>query len=86
VLFMGLSLARDEFLWLLRHNDNPPLKGKNSKQLEEFYTDRYAACAATRLLLIPNFFSLLPPIFLLLLLFVSYSIFVLFVFTDKFLS
>ena len=37
---MGLSLARDEFLWLLRHHDNPPLKGKSGKQLEEFFTDR----------------------------------------------
>jgi len=33
---MGLCCARDEVLWLLRHNDNPPLhkaKGKSAEDL-----------------------------------------------------
>ncbi|XP_055377265.1 membrane-associated protein Hem [Condylostylus longicornis] len=36
VIFIGLCYARDEILWLLRHNDNPPLakgKGKASEDL-----------------------------------------------------
>ncbi|XP_017123049.1 LOW QUALITY PROTEIN: membrane-associated protein Hem [Drosophila gunungcola] len=35
-IFIGLCLARDEILWLLRHNDNPPLlknKGKSNEDL-----------------------------------------------------
>lgn len=33
---MGLSCAKDEIYWLLRHNDNPPLqkgKGKTTEDL-----------------------------------------------------
>lgn len=36
LIFVGLSFARDEILWLLRHNDNPPLakaKGKSTEDL-----------------------------------------------------
>ncbi|KAL5291184.1 NCKAP1 family protein [Megaselia abdita] len=35
-IFIGLCLARDELLWLLRHNDNPPIiknKGKAADDL-----------------------------------------------------
>lgn len=35
-VFIGLCLARDEILWLLRHSDNPPLtknKGKSTEDL-----------------------------------------------------
>jgi NCK-associated protein 1 len=35
-IFMALSLARDEFLWLLRHYDNPPPKKMNVWRQEEF--------------------------------------------------
>ncbi|GAB0101031.1 Membrane-associated protein Hem [Sergentomyia squamirostris] len=36
LIFIGLSFARDEVLWLLRHNDNPPIvkgKGKSTEDL-----------------------------------------------------
>nr|CAH7728492.1 unnamed protein product [Callosobruchus chinensis] len=36
MVFMGLCYARDEVLWLLRHNDNPPThktKGKSTEDL-----------------------------------------------------
>ncbi|XP_050438959.1 membrane-associated protein Hem [Adelges cooleyi] len=36
LIFIGLSFARDEICWLLRHSDNPPLqknKGKSSEDL-----------------------------------------------------
>lgn len=36
LIFIGLCYARDEILWLLRHNDNPPLvksKGKTTEDL-----------------------------------------------------
>lgn len=36
LIFIGLCFARDEILWLLRHNDNPPIvksKGKNPEDL-----------------------------------------------------
>ncbi|CAD7081544.1 unnamed protein product [Hermetia illucens] len=36
LVFIGLCLARDEILWLLRHSDNPPLvksKGKSTEDL-----------------------------------------------------
>uniref|UniRef100_A0A7G3APR1 Putative membrane-associated hematopoietic protein n=1 Tax=Lutzomyia longipalpis TaxID=7200 RepID=A0A7G3APR1_LUTLO len=36
LIFIGLSFARDEVLWLLRHNDNPPVmkgKGKATEDL-----------------------------------------------------
>ncbi|XP_018565798.1 membrane-associated protein Hem [Anoplophora glabripennis] len=36
MVFMGLCYARDEVLWLLRHNDNPPIhktKGKSTEDL-----------------------------------------------------
>uniref|UniRef100_A0A1B0GML4 Uncharacterized protein n=1 Tax=Phlebotomus papatasi TaxID=29031 RepID=A0A1B0GML4_PHLPP len=36
LIFIGLSFARDEVLWLLRHNDNPPIvkgKGKTTEDL-----------------------------------------------------
>lgn len=36
MIFMGLCYARDEVLWLLRHNDNPPQqkgKGKSTEDL-----------------------------------------------------
>ncbi|XP_014239900.1 membrane-associated protein Hem [Cimex lectularius] len=36
LIFMGLSFAKDEIYWLLRHNENPPLqkvKGKNTDDL-----------------------------------------------------
>ncbi|CAG9836304.1 unnamed protein product [Diabrotica balteata] len=36
MVFMGLCYARDEVLWLLRHNDNPPVhrtKGKSAEDL-----------------------------------------------------
>lgn len=35
-IFIGLCFARDEILWLLRHNDNPPIvksKGKSTEDL-----------------------------------------------------
>ena len=36
-VFMALSLARDEFLWLLRHHDNPPraVPKKAAPKMEE---------------------------------------------------
>ncbi|KAL9699226.1 hypothetical protein quinque_002667 [Culex quinquefasciatus] len=36
LIFIGLCYARDEILWLLRHNDNPPVvksKGKSTEDL-----------------------------------------------------
>lgn len=36
LIFIGLCYARDEILWLLRHNDNPPIlksKGKTTEDL-----------------------------------------------------
>uniref|UniRef100_A0A1Q3FXH3 Putative membrane-associated hematopoietic protein n=1 Tax=Culex tarsalis TaxID=7177 RepID=A0A1Q3FXH3_CULTA len=36
LIFIGLCYARDEILWLLRHNDNPPIvksKGKSTEDL-----------------------------------------------------
>ena len=32
---MGLSFARDEVSWLLRHHDNPPPRTNKSKSSEE---------------------------------------------------
>ena len=37
---MALSLARDEFQWLLRHYDNPPPKKANVKWHHEEFVDR----------------------------------------------
>lgn len=35
-VFIGLCYARDEILWLLRHNDNPPtIKSKSGKATED---------------------------------------------------
>lgn len=34
-VFMGLSFARDEVSWLLRHHDNPPPRTNKSKSSEE---------------------------------------------------
>ena len=39
-VFMGLSLARDEFNWLLRHYDNPPSKKMNVKSHMDELVDR----------------------------------------------
>ena len=39
-VFMALSLARDEFNWLLRHYDNPPPKKANMKWHPEEFVDR----------------------------------------------
>lgn len=39
-VFMGLSLARDEFNWLLRHYDNPPPKKMNVKLHMDELVDR----------------------------------------------
>ena len=39
-VFMGLSLARDEFNWLLRHYDNPPPKKMNVKWHMDELVDR----------------------------------------------
>ena len=39
-VFMALSLARDEFQWLLRHYDNPPPKKANVKWHHEEFVDR----------------------------------------------
>lgn len=35
MIFMGLCYARDEVLWLLRHNDNPPLQKVKGKTAED---------------------------------------------------
>nr|XP_022911596.1 membrane-associated protein Hem isoform X2 [Onthophagus taurus] len=35
MVFMGLCYARDEVLWLLRHNDNPPLQKNKGKSTED---------------------------------------------------
>ena len=40
-VFMGLSLARDEFNWLLRHYDNPPSKKMNVKSHMDELVDRW---------------------------------------------
>lgn len=37
---MALSLARDEFNWLLRHYENPPTKKINVKWHPEEFVDR----------------------------------------------
>ncbi|ELU15795.1 hypothetical protein CAPTEDRAFT_228503 [Capitella teleta] len=39
-VFMALSLARDEFLWLLRHYDNPPPKKISVRWHQEEFIDR----------------------------------------------
>ena len=39
-VFMALSLARDEFNWLLRHYDNPPPRKANVKWHHEEFVDR----------------------------------------------
>ncbi|KAK2153078.1 hypothetical protein LSH36_308g01013 [Paralvinella palmiformis] len=39
-VFIGLSLARDEFHWLLRHINNPPPKKANVKYHAEDFNDR----------------------------------------------
>ncbi|XP_035825856.1 membrane-associated protein Hem isoform X2 [Aplysia californica] len=39
-IFQGLSLARDEVLWLLRHVTNPPSKRHNVKMSPEDFYDR----------------------------------------------
>lgn len=35
MIFQGLSLARDEVLWLLRHSDNPPVVKSKGKSIED---------------------------------------------------
>uniref|UniRef100_A0A0V0G7U7 Putative membrane-associated hematopoietic protein n=1 Tax=Triatoma dimidiata TaxID=72491 RepID=A0A0V0G7U7_TRIDM len=35
LIFMGLSCAKDEIYWLLRHNDNPPLQKSKGKSTED---------------------------------------------------
>ncbi|KAF4526918.1 hypothetical protein B566_EDAN008361 [Ephemera danica] len=35
LIFIGLSCARDEVLWLLRHNDNPPQQKSKGKTAED---------------------------------------------------
>lgn len=35
MVFMGLSYARDEVYWLLRHNDNPPQQKSKGKSTED---------------------------------------------------
>lgn len=39
-VFQGLSMARDEIFWLLRHFDNPPSKRHNIKLSQEDFVDR----------------------------------------------
>ncbi|XP_076048024.1 nck associated protein 1 Hem isoform X3 [Oratosquilla oratoria] len=39
-VFMGLSFARDEVLWLLRHHENPPLQKVKSGKSAEDLVDR----------------------------------------------
>ena len=39
-VFMALSLARDEFSWILRHHDNPSPKKANVKHIAEDFVDR----------------------------------------------
>ncbi|XP_033752892.1 membrane-associated protein Hem-like isoform X5 [Pecten maximus] len=39
-VFQGLSIARDEIHWLLRHFDNPPSKKHNIKIAQEDFVDR----------------------------------------------
>lgn len=40
LVLMGLSHARDEVLWLLRHGDNPPIQGKGKGRGSEDLVDR----------------------------------------------
>jgi NCK-associated protein 1 len=40
MVFMGLCYARDEVLWLLRHNDNPPQQKNKGKSTEDL-VDRH---------------------------------------------
>ena len=40
-VLMALSLARDEFHWLLRHADNVPQKKPNAKASNEDFVDRF---------------------------------------------
>lgn len=40
MIFMGLCYARDEVLWLLRHNDNPPQQKNKGKSTEDL-VDRH---------------------------------------------
>lgn len=40
LVLMGLSHARDEILWLLRHGDNPPTQGKSKGRGGEDLVDR----------------------------------------------
>ena len=40
---MALSLARDEFCWILRHHDNPVPKKSNVKHVAEDFVDRYGS-------------------------------------------
>ncbi|KAJ8688113.1 hypothetical protein QAD02_023908 [Eretmocerus hayati] len=40
LVLMGLSHARDEVLWLLRHGDNPPIQGKGKGKASEDLVDR----------------------------------------------
>ncbi|XP_058791431.1 membrane-associated protein Hem isoform X2 [Phymastichus coffea] len=40
LVLMGLSHARDEVLWLLRHGDNPPAQGKAKTRRGEELVDR----------------------------------------------
>ncbi|XP_063219756.1 membrane-associated protein Hem [Bacillus rossius redtenbacheri] len=35
LIYIGLSFARDEVHWLLRHNDNPPLQKNKSRSAED---------------------------------------------------
>ena len=39
-VFMALSLARDEFSWILRHHDNPAPKKANVKHVIDDFVDR----------------------------------------------
>lgn len=39
-VFMGLSFARDEVHWLLRHHDNPPPRANKTKTAEDL-VDRH---------------------------------------------
>lgn len=39
-VFMGLSFARDEVNWLLRHHDNPPPRSGKGKTAEDL-VDRH---------------------------------------------
>ncbi|CAG5103753.1 Similar to Hem: Membrane-associated protein Hem (Drosophila melanogaster) [Cotesia congregata] len=40
LVFMGLSHARDEVLWIIRHGENPPTQGKSKARGNEDLVDR----------------------------------------------